>query len=196
MQPQSNLKIAGLIMAAGQASRFGSCKQLATWQGKPLLQYVIDAVNGLPAVDCYVLSGAWHTALQQARAQEIWQGAELLYHKEWAKGLGSSIAQGVNILGDRYDGLFILLADQIAIKSTALEPMLANFDGEHPVCAFYAGKRGVPALFAKAQFPLLGELNGDQGAKTILYRSELQVSEFPLPEAAWDIDTPEQLQQE
>ena len=43
--------IAGVVLAAGGSSRFGSPKQLAELRGRPLLDYVLDAVRAVPAVD-------------------------------------------------------------------------------------------------------------------------------------------------
>jgi molybdenum cofactor cytidylyltransferase len=47
--------IAGVVLAAGGASRFGSAKQLAELDGMPLLQHAIDAVLAVPAVDPVVV---------------------------------------------------------------------------------------------------------------------------------------------
>ena len=43
--------IGGVVLAAGGASRFGSPKQLAELDGRPLLQHAVDAMLAVPAVD-------------------------------------------------------------------------------------------------------------------------------------------------
>jgi CTP:molybdopterin cytidylyltransferase MocA len=47
--------IAGVVLAAGGASRFGSPKQLADLDGLPLLQHAIDAALAVPALDPVVV---------------------------------------------------------------------------------------------------------------------------------------------
>ena len=47
--------IAGLVLAAGGARRFGSPKQLAELDGVPLLQHAIDAMLAVPSLDRVVV---------------------------------------------------------------------------------------------------------------------------------------------
>ena len=45
----------GLVLAAGGSSRFGSPKQLAEVDGRPLLQHAVEAVAAVEAVDDVVV---------------------------------------------------------------------------------------------------------------------------------------------
>ena len=47
--------IGGVVLAAGGASRFGSPKQLAELDGRPLLQHAVDAMLAVPAIDPVVV---------------------------------------------------------------------------------------------------------------------------------------------
>ena len=47
--------IAGLVLAAGGARRFGSPKQLAELDGVPLLQHAIEAMLAVPSLDRVVV---------------------------------------------------------------------------------------------------------------------------------------------
>ena len=51
--------------------------------------------------------------------------------------------------------------------------------------------RGVPALFDRALFPELLGLSGAQGAKRIIERHALDLVTITAPEAAFDVDTPD-----
>ena len=48
-----------MVLAAGEASRFGEPKQLADWFGKTLLSHTIDKLKGLSEY-LYVCLGAHH----------------------------------------------------------------------------------------------------------------------------------------
>ena len=55
-----------LILAAGSASRFGGCKQLADWQGQPLLATSIATARTLEPAQIFVVGGAFYPQLLQA----------------------------------------------------------------------------------------------------------------------------------
>ena len=85
------------------------------------------------------------------------------------------------------------MADQARVQARHLKAMLKAFDDERIVCAYYRGARGVPAIFPNRYFDSLVQLSGDQGAKGILQKAEDSLVEMDLPEAAFDIDTVEDL---
>ncbi len=186
------LKIAAMILAAGQASRFGSCKQLAQCQNQPIIQSVINAAAPL-AGDIHIITGHWHPALSQAQTNGTIHGGQLHYNPDWKDGMGRSIAYGVTQLAAEYDGIMILLSDQVALRSDHIQTLLDAFTGDNIVCSRYQHRRGAPALFPASCFPQLQQLAGDRGAQKLLNSSTLPITERALPEAAIDIDTPEAL---
>ena len=175
-----------LILAAGAASRFGSAKQLISHHGKPLLQHCIDKANGICPGRVSVVLGANH---QQIEAQI--SGAKVILNNHWQQGLGASIAAGVVNVDPQSDGLLILLADQIALTTEDLKLLLEAFNSSNTVSAYYAGRRGVPAIFPRSLYADLKALSGDSGAKAVLHRGDINLVEIDLPQAAMDIDTPE-----
>ena len=50
---------------------------------------------------------------------------------------------------------------------------------------------GVPALFSNSLFSELINLEGDKGAKNLMRKYQDEVLAIPIPEAAIDIDTPD-----
>ena len=190
-----NSKSAILIMAAGRATRFRHCKQLVNVNGQPLIQHCLDTTKRLNPDNNYILSGAWHSELQSAMQNGSISEAGLIYHPHWAQGLGSSIACGIRQLEADYDAVMVILADQIAVDYEDLIKLMSIFSGKNIACSKYKNRRGVPAVFGRNSFPELMQLNGDKGAKSLLYSDKFPVEICPMDNAAIDIDTQEDLQQ-
>lgn len=181
--PQS---IEVLILAAGSASRFGSPKQLISHHGKPLLQHCIDKANAICPGRVSVVLGA-----NREQIEPLISGVRVIYNNQWQQGLGASIAAGVKSIDWSSEALLIILADQIALTTNDLKRLLQAFDGTNTVSSYYAGRRGVPAIFPQSLYADLKELSGDNGAKVLLQRGDIKLVEVDLPQAAMDIDTPE-----
>jgi molybdenum cofactor cytidylyltransferase len=182
------MKIAGLVLAAGAASRFGSPKQLADIDGKPMLQHCIDQANKVLPDMIYTVLGNQHRNI----AANI-TGTQLILNPDWQEGIGKSIATGVTYLRADYDAILVLLADQPRVKSLHLQKLISLFDGHRPVCSYYQQSVGVPAIFPKVNFDTLSKLSGDKGAKALLLGMADDMLSLPLPEASFDIDRPEDL---
>jgi molybdenum cofactor cytidylyltransferase len=61
------------------------------------------------------------------------------------------------------------------------------------VASVYGQHVGVPAIFPRPFFSELMQLRGDQGARAILERNAYRLVRVPMPNAAVDLDTPEDL---
>ncbi|MDB6147264.1 MAG: hypothetical protein JWO45_928, partial [Spartobacteria bacterium] len=59
------------------------------------------------------------------------------------------------------------------------------------VAACYSGRIGTPALFSRRYFADLLQIEGQGGAKSLLERHASGVLPIDFPEAACDLDTPE-----
>jgi len=181
--------IAALILAAGEASRFGACKQLIELDGTTMLQSCIDKANEVFPDSVFVVTGAYHREISTTIRQ-----AKVIFNPNWEQGIGSSIACGVRAIERQHDAIMILLADQVAIEVHDLKTMVSSFNGSNIVCAHYAGSRGVPALFAQNTFNEMKRLKGNRGAKAILNRANENIIDIEILSAEIDIDTPADLE--
>ena len=187
-----------LILAAGSASRFGGCKQLADWQGRPLLAASIATARTLEPERILVVGGAFYSQLLQAqpaleakskRASD--RPIELLEFPAWKLGVGNSLAFGIKYLQNAHPVL-VLLGDQPLISAQDLRTLYRAWrkNPDKIACASFANTLGVPAIFP-AQFKAqLYKCRGDQGAKKILLGYSNQVVPVVMPSAEFDIDTP------
>jgi molybdenum cofactor cytidylyltransferase len=114
----------------------------------------------------------------------------------WERGMGSSLKAGLKYLtnGDsKPDAILVMLIDQPAVTATHLNAIIDTYHKKHSrvVAAEYAGEPGVPALIDSSLFPEVMELDDSSGAKSLLTRHRHRASFIAMPEAAIDIDTPE-----
>lgn len=189
-----------LILAAGSASRFGGCKQLANWQGQPLLAACIAAARNLKPARIIVVGGAFYPQLLQALPELDTantcadQPVELLEFRAWSLGLGHSLAYGVKQLQNS-NPVLVLLGDQPLISAQDLHNLyrIWHKNPDKIVCASFSNTLGVPALFPAYFKARLYECRGDRGAKNVLLRYSKQVIPVAMPSAEFDVDTPADL---
>ena len=181
-----------LVLAAGAGTRFGSAKQLVRLAGRPLLHHAVGRAVEVAGHAVTVVLGA-HAAQLTPLLKHT--PASVVINRDWSEGIGSSIRAGVAQLPPSCDGVLLLLADQAAVTSEDLRRLIAAWRREpgRVAAAQYEGTIGVPAIFPRSHLASLAQLRGDQGARTLLRRQSDHVLRVPIPNAAIDIDTPEDL---
>ena len=183
--------IAALILAAGSATRMGRLKQLLPFRGKTLLQHAIDQATHAGFDPVVVVVGAQADTVAAAIGSAP---VKIVRNDAWETGMGSSVAAGTRPLQQcDVAGVAILLADQPLVTARHLREMVSLLDGSNIVAAEYGGTLGVPAFFPRQMFTALASLAPEAGARHILRTASASVSAYPLPEAAIDIDTPDDL---
>ena len=201
------MTIAALILAAGRASRFGSLKQLAPINNKPMLQHCIDSANRAVPEAVYTLLGYRSELIKSTIT-----GTKIIEHPQWARGIGSSIAVGVDYLSKDFDAILIMLGDQPMISGSYLKQLIDLFNKrqdqpqkdhaqnhhikkhQQPVCSAYQKNLGVPAIFGRQHFSELIKLADDYGAKQFLMDLSPAPVALPLGERSIDVDYPQDLQ--
>lgn len=185
-----------MIMAAGESSRFGSCKQLSELDSQhSLLSHAVEEALKSEVGPVFVITGRWHQEIEQAQHRGQLASVPLLCCSQWAQGLGNSIAYGTRMLEAEHEAILITLADQVALQASDFRQLAAQAHPQLIIAARYNGKPGVPALFPAACFADLMLLHGEHGARHLLRGGVLAVEEIPLANAACDIDTPQALAQ-
>jgi len=116
-------------------------------------------------------------------------------------GISSSIKAGLTKLIElrkAIDAAVIMLSDQPFVNERTIQSLIGTYyTSRRPIVASeYNGVLGVPALFDRMMFGELMKLEGDAGARVIIrrYAGEM-VATISAPEAAFDVDTPEDREQ-
>ena len=171
----------------------GSLKQLLTAGKKTLVEHAVAEAVGAAFDPIIVVVGSESESVRSALAI---QPVAIVENRRWQSGMGSSIAAGVRhlqTLETDSAAVAILLADQPLVKASHLQAMRDRFShaGAGILAARYSNMLGVPAIFKRSLFAALTALDPATGARSLLRDPAQQVTAFDLPEAAVDIDTPE-----
>ena len=182
------MSIAVVILAAGEAKRFGSAKLAVPIDGVPLVRRAALAALAVGA-QVVVVTGAHREAIETCIAD---LAVECAFNAKWMQGMGGSIACGVAKLAPVVDAAIVLLADQAAVDAAELHRLIAAHAAapERIITAQFETVLGPPCLFPQHYFAELAALQGEHGARTLLQRHAQRVEALPMPAAAADIDTP------
>lgn len=183
-----------LLLAAGASTRMGSPKQLLPFRGKPLLRYSAERALEAGCGPVVVVLGA--NAAEVRKALEGLPVAVAM-NQAWEGGMGSSIQTGLRAVENlSVGGAILALADQPFVTPEFFRSLVSrHHESGHPiVAASYSGTVGVPVYFSREAFPLLMALKPDQGCKGVILGNAGQALLADCPEAAYDIDTPADLE--
>ncbi len=181
-----------IVLAAGASRRFGSHKQLVRIAGRPLLHKAVTNASEVTGSALIVVLGSGAAELAPLLKHSP---GSILVNQNWREGLSSSIRTGIAHLPLGCAGVLLMLADQPAVSVDDLKRLAGTWRKQPQYCAaaLYAGTIGVPAIFPRTMFPQLLQLRGDSGARSLLRRHSDRVARVPMPSAALDLDTPEDL---
>ncbi len=194
MTVNSELRIGGLLLAAGGSSRLGRPKQLVYFRGKTLLRRAAETLVDSGCDPVTVVLGA---ELERSRAEVDGLPLNVCVNSKWQAGMSSSLTAGLRSILDlepELTAVVVTLCDQPNISTEDIDTLISEFrqTRSSAVAAEYNGKVGVPALFPRTLFAEILGLEGDKGARYML-RNLDNVTAVKMPHAAFDIDTPDDL---
>jgi len=179
----------GILLAAGQSTRFGSNKLLNPLpDGTPM---AVACARTLHAVleHCIAVVDDSQGAVARLLAEA---GLQVIANPRALEGVGTSIACGV-AASPGAGGWVIALADMPGIPARVIRQVAGGLargaDIVAPVCR---GQRGHPVGFAARHAPALLALNADSGARDIIAANHdtLELIETQHRGVIFDIDTP------
>ncbi len=185
-------KVGAILLAAGGSSRLGRPKQLLQFGGETLLRRAARTLTETEYFPIVVVLGAEpDSSFDEIKGLAV----HAVINPSWARGMSSSIRKGLETVIEiepEISGVLITLCDQPRISAKMLNQFSDRYKERNAsvVAAAYNGVAGVPALFGKQLFDELKALDGDKGARSLI-RNRPDLSLIDLPEAEFDIDTPD-----
>ncbi|MGA7525529.1 MAG: nucleotidyltransferase family protein [Acidobacteriaceae bacterium] len=184
---------AAVVLAAGASTRLGQAKQLIELDGESLLRRTARLALEAGCAPVVVVLGY---EAERIAAELTDLSVEPVVNPEWRQGMGSSLRCGVAapvICRIMPTNILLLVCDQPRLTVDHLRALLAHHAAESVAitASQYAGRMGVPAVFAAGIVPELLQCTGDQGARELIRLDATRVQLVPWPGGAIDIDRPE-----
>ncbi|WP_461615563.1 molybdenum cofactor cytidylyltransferase [Clostridium sp. Marseille-QA1073] len=176
-----------VIMASGYSTRMGKNKLLLPFRGKPIIEYVIDAVQKCTFNEI-ILVGKEKQILDIGKSKNILT----VLNTEPYKGQSQSIKLGIlNTCAS--DGYMFFTGDQPLIDSYTINLLLDAFmkNKNSIIVPRYKTKAGSPTIFSTKFKDQLLNLQGDVGGKAIInnHLSEVLFIDLKSDYSLLDVDT-------
>jgi molybdenum cofactor cytidylyltransferase len=189
------MRVAGIVLAAGQSRRMGENKLLSRYGGHPLVIHAVDAALEAGLDPVCVVTGHERVRVEAAVRERTVRCA---HNAAFADGLSGSLAAGIAALDAGCDAAVVLLGDMPKVRAEHVARLLAAFAhaGRDAICvSVHAGQRGNPVLWPARDFPALAALRGDGGARALVQAAADRVQRVSMPDDAVliDVDSPADL---
>lgn len=180
-----------VIMASGMGKRFGGDKLMTELLGKPMIQYIVEATEGLFEKRVVV------TRNKKVESWCLERQIPVVCHE--LPGRNDTVRLGIQKLNEGMEGMLwgcvFCQADMPFVKRESLKKMLsmAAEQKEGIYRMSYQGQLGSPVLFGKEYFAALKSLSEGKGGSEIIKDNSEKVryveamDEYEL----WDMDTRE-----
>ena len=169
--------VTGLVLAAGASKRLGTPKQLLPYNGRTLLDHVLDTARAAPFDQRLCVIGG---SADEVRERVDLTGIETVENQQFGDGCSSSIAAALDRVDREAEVIVLLLGDQPGVTADAVRALLSG-RGDAPLaaCAYEDG-RGHPLAFARSTFADLAALHGDKGVWKLLHHRASEVVDVPV----------------
>ncbi len=164
----SELSAGCLLMAAGNASRFGENKLTARFDGQSLFSLALAAIPKELFARVTVVSQ--YPALLEEAART---GFDTILNDRPQDGISRTIRLGTQAMAD-CAGILYMVADQPLLRAGTVRRVVDVWRA-HPECiaaVAHNGNRGNPCLFPARFFPELCALEADRGGSSVIRRHE------------------------
>jgi molybdenum cofactor cytidylyltransferase len=190
------MRIAALVLAAGQSERMGRPKMLLPWMGRTIVEKVVEAVLAGDFPTVRVIVGYHEDDVRQALATIQDPRLEMISNPDFPLGMLSSVQAGTRSLDGELEGMMIALGDQPQIEARIFRELAEAFQSSRSkvLIPSHRGKRGHP-IFLRCELlaPLL-ELDPVQDSlHTLTSRYVDETCTLPIEDHSivQDLDTPE-----
>ena len=180
-----------IILAAGKSRRFGDSDKRFTVlpHGGVLINALVRRAKKA-GLDVSVVINA-----KDMIADKI--DAPCIVAPNAEQGMGASITDAVNVFAKRSaaESLLIMPADLPLLRIESLRRVAASAASNRIIVPECEGRRGHPVAFGRQFWPLLRELTGDEGARSVIanHHESVDIVEVQDEGIYRDADTPEEM---
>ena len=186
-------RVAGVVLAAGASSRFGSLKQTLAWGEQNFVNAVLRTAR-LAGLDPLILVLGNQAELIKKTLTE--RDVRIVNNPDWQQGQSSSLKAALSALEVEVSGAIFLLTDQPQLSVNFIAAIAeAGIRTGKAVIPYINDHRCSPVFFSSQCFDKFLNLEGDQGGRQILGDCPHTLLPWLDEWMARDVDTPEDYRQ-
>jgi len=183
-------KIWAIVLAAGMSTRMGTQKLLLSFEGKTIIEKVVENIL-LSGVDQIIV-------ILGSDAHEISEALQLMpvkfvLNENYNKGMHTSVIAGVKALPSEAKAVLVFLGDQPFIPAKVIETVVGGWKSSEKgiVIPLFEGRRGHPPLYDLKYRDDLTNLDPNLGLRSLALKFHEDIFEIETfcPEIVRDIDT-------
>ena len=185
------MKVAGIILAAGESSRMGRDKALLSYRGSTFLNHIVSqfAARLDPVV---VVLG--HHAEQIRASLKPSPRPRVVVNERYKLGMLSSLQEGIRALPDDIEAAMFTLVDHPAVEGATLDRLIWERERMRPplVIPRLGGRRGHPVIASRAILDEMLELPCDGSPQSVVRKHREGTLHVDVEDAGvlTDIDRP------
>ena len=191
---------AGIVLAAGTSTRFGTFKLLQPLGERVLLEWVLDTCLHSKLERIFLVLGYKRAEIMDALAEtKKHPRLCIVFNQDYLRGQSTSLRAGLNATKGQFPSVMFILGDQPLIDAKNLDMLLERFwHSDKNICVpFHNNRRGNPVIFSEKFYPQIENICGDLGAREIIDNNAEDVLRIDLSEPSFfhDVDTREDIKQ-
>jgi molybdenum cofactor cytidylyltransferase len=188
------MSVAGIVLAAGSATRMGRNKVLLPLRGEPLVRLAVRAAVEAGLAPVLVVLG-FEADLVRAALEGL--PCETVVNPRHALGMSTSLDAGIAAVPERAAAAVVLLADMPFVDAAMIRAVVARHGQAEAslVSSRYGAVPAPPTLYARALFRELRGGEGEGRGREVVRRHAGEVAWVDWPASALaDVDAAEDLE--
>ncbi|WP_372947091.1 NTP transferase domain-containing protein [Mariniphaga sp.] len=186
-----------IILAAGASTRMKTQKLLLPWNGKTIIETVVENASKLVQSNVVVVLGSHREAISKQIKKPY---LRYTVNHNFQDGMLSSVICGFRALPENADAAFICLGDQPHISPGIFRQVAEAWKTSNKgiVIPTFDGKRGHPVLIETKYKNEIEKLEPEKGLRVLSqkFAEDVHEVECGFAEILRDIDTPEDYKNE
>lgn len=186
-------ELCSIILAAGESKRMGSSKMLLMFNGRTMIENVIENVSGSEIINILVVLGSDREILTEVVRKF---NVKHCFNDNYIEGMLSSVQCGFRNLPSDFEAVMIFQGDQPLITPKTINKVIEAYrlTGKGIVIPVYKKKRGHPLLINRKYSKEIKKLDAHEGLRSLAYRFPEDVMEVETddPGILRDFDTYEE----
>ena len=204
------MRIALIMLAAGNSRRFGGNKLLYEIDGNPMYRYILERLiavagargQGKEVSSCVLETGSLKNIKQEMTVTVVTQyeeieeearalGVPVYINPHPDEGISSSLKIGLKANLDA-DACLFTVSDQPWLTAGTIRQLITLLEttGKGIACVSSEGRLGNPCIFTKKYYDQLLSITGDRGGKSVItaHRDDTAVLKVEDGKELTDID--------